>query len=130
MASDPRLDDWHKAVFTKNLALLAGLLHEDVQFNSPFVWTPYEGRETALGILGTVVEVFENFTYHREFVEGNEMVLEFSANIGKINLKGVDLISWDHQRRIVNFEVMVRPGNGLMTLAQTMQQRLGEKGLM
>ena len=130
MSTDTRLTEWHKAVFDKDLELLTRLLHPEVEFNSPFVWTPYQGRDKALGILSTVVDVFENFTYHREWVDGNEMALEFSANIGKVSLKGIDLIRWNDDGQITNFEVMVRPGNGLMTLAQTMQQRLAEKGLM
>ncbi|WP_321392889.1 nuclear transport factor 2 family protein [Emcibacter sp.] len=130
MSTDTRLENWHKAVFDKDLEMLTKLLHENVEFNSPFVWTPYQGRDTALAILGTVVDVFENFKYHREWIDGNEMALEFSASIGKISLKGIDLIRWDDDGKIINFEVMVRPGNGLMTLAQTMQQRLAEKGVM
>jgi hypothetical protein len=41
-----------------------------------------------------VLEVFQNFKYHRTFVDGDQraIVLEFSATIGVDHLKGV---SWD-----------------------------------
>ncbi|WP_138380259.1 nuclear transport factor 2 family protein [Luteithermobacter gelatinilyticus] len=130
MAMDPRLDDWHRIIKEKDLTGLQQLLHEDVEFNSPFVWTPYQGRNITLGILSSVINVFENFTYHREWVEANDMALEFSATIGDKSLKGVDLIRWNDDGQIIHFEVMIRPGNSLMLLAQIMQKRLAAAGLL
>lgn len=69
-------------------------------------------------ILSNVIQVFENFTYHREFAseDGQHVVLEFSASIGDRQLKGVDMIHFDEQGRIVDLEVMVRPFSGLQAL--------------
>jgi hypothetical protein len=38
-----------------------------------------------------VIQVFENFTYHREFFteDGLSVVLEFSANVGEKSSKGL-----------------------------------------
>jgi hypothetical protein len=73
-----------------------------------------------------VIQVFENFTYHREFLTENaqSVVLEFSANVGDKKLKGIDMIQFNEQGQIVDFEVMIRPKSGLEALAAEMGQRI------
>lgn len=77
-------------------------------------------------ILSNVIQVFENFTYHREFLSENgfNVVLEFSANIGEKKLKGIDMIQFNEQGKIIDFEVMIRPKSGLEALAALMGQRM------
>jgi len=77
-------------------------------------------------ILSTVIEVFEDFTYHRSFVaeDSRSVVLEFSAKVSGRQLKGIDMIRIDDDGRIVEFEVMVRPLSGLQALAEQMAARL------
>lgn len=77
-------------------------------------------------ILGTVVKVFEDFAYHREFVDadGLGVVLEFSAKVNGKELKGIDMIRFDDEGKIVDFEVMVRPMSGLQALGDEMGKRL------
>ena len=61
-------------------------------------------------VLTTVVQIFENFRYHRTFVAGShDVALEFAANIGKWQLKGIDLITFNELGEMVEFEVMIRP---------------------
>ena len=78
-------------------------------------------------ILNTVFEVFEDFTYHRELAsaDGLNVILEFSARVGEKQLKGIDMIRFDEQGKIVDFEVMVRPLSGLQALGEEMGRRLG-----
>jgi len=78
-------------------------------------------------ILNTVVGVFEDFVYHRELstADGLNVVLEFSAKVGEKELKGIDMIRFNEQGKIVEFEVMVRPLSGLQALGEQMGQRLG-----
>jgi hypothetical protein len=78
-------------------------------------------------ILNTVLKVFNDFTYHRQLVtdEGLSVVLEFSAHVGGRNLKGIDMIRFDEQGKIVDFEVMVRPMSGLQALGEEMGRRVG-----
>ena len=73
-----------------------------------------------------VVQVFENFSYHREFLseDGNNVVLEFSANVGDKKLKGIDMIQFNDEGQIIDFEVMIRPKSGLEALAIEMGQRI------
>src|SRR5712692_7195586 len=66
----------------------------------------------------------EDFTYHRQFIGDNAVVLEFSAHVGALSVKGVDIIQFNTKGQITDFEVMVRPANGLQALAAAMAQQL------
>jgi hypothetical protein len=78
------LDGWHRFVASGDRDLLASLLSEYIVFRSPFVQSPIPGRPATLLVLTTVVQIFENFRYHRTFIAGpHDAALEFSANIGK-----------------------------------------------
>ena len=95
-------------------------------FRSPFVQSPIPGRPATLLVLTTVVQIFENFRYHRTFVGGShDAALEFSANIGKWQLKGVDLIKFGETGEMIEFEVMVRPIKALAALGEEMGNRIG-----
>ncbi len=78
-------------------------------------------------ILNTVMNVFEDFAYHRELAsaDGLNVILEFSARVGGKELKGIDMIRFNEQGKIVEFEVMVRPLSGLQALGEEMGRRLG-----
>ncbi|HQV91581.1 MAG TPA: nuclear transport factor 2 family protein, partial [Phycicoccus sp.] len=93
---------------------------------SPVAHKPYPGADAAQLILSTVIQVFEDFTYHRTFVtdDSRSVVLEFSANVSGRQLKGIDMIRIDDDGKIVDFEVMVRPRSGLDALAAQMGERL------
>jgi 2,4-dienoyl-CoA reductase (NADPH2) len=77
-------------------------------------------------ILTTVLQVFKDFTYHRTLVsdDGLNVVLEFSATVADKQLKGIDMIRFDEDGKIVDFEVMVRPMSGLQALGAEMGARL------
>jgi hypothetical protein len=120
------LDGWHRFVASGDRDLLAPLLSEHIVFRSPFVQSPIPGRPAALLVLTTVAQVFENFTYHRTFISGaRDVALEFSATIGKWQLKGVDLIKFDDAGEMIEFEVMVRPIKALAALGEEMGNRIG-----
>ena len=120
------LAGWHAFVATGNLDLLAPLLAEHIVFRSPFVQSPIPGRTATLLVLTTVVQIFENFRYHREFVAGShDAALEFSANIGKWQLKGIDLIKFNESGEMIEFEVMIRPIKALQALGEEMGNRIG-----
>jgi hypothetical protein len=120
----PQIDRWHRIVFQRDAQDLQAMLAEDVVFHSPYLEQPYSGREATALILTTVSEVFQDFTYHREIIEGNNWALEFSARVGDQSLKGIDLIRLDDDGLIVAFEVFVRPYNGLRALGVAMARRL------
>jgi len=117
---------WHQFVSTRNESLLPSLLAENVVFRSPAVHAPIPGRPATLLVLSTVVQIFENFRYEREFVSGShDVALEFAANIGKFELKGIDLIKFNAAGEMSDFEVMIRPLKALQALAEAMGNRIG-----
>lgn len=117
---------WHAMIERGDLAELPALVKDDAVFRSPMARKPYPVREAVVFILCTVFGVFENFAYHRELVadDGLNVVLEFSAEVNGRQLKGVDLIRFDDDGRIVDFEVMVRPMSGLAALGDEMSRRV------
>ena len=115
---------WHGMVAARDMSRLPELLSPDVVFRSPFVFTPYLGAEKTHALLSTVIEVFTNFRYHRHYRDASSVLLEFSADIGDKSCKGVDIISFDAQGRIVEFEVLIRPASALNALSQQMAARL------
>ena len=121
------LSQWHQIIANADLHALPELLAPDVVFRSPMAHTPYSGAPVVTMILSTVCQVFEDFTYHRELAtaDGLNVVLEFSAKVGGKELKGIDMIRFDEQGNITDFEVMVRPMSGLQALGEEMGRRLG-----
>ncbi len=120
------LAQWHELIADHDLRGLPELLHPQAVFRSPMAFTPYAGAPVVSMILNTVVKVFEDFTYHRELAtaDGLSAVLEFSARVGDRELKGIDLIRFDEDGKIVEFEVMIRPMSGLQALGDEMGRRL------
>ena len=82
---------WHDMATTRDMSILNELLAEDVVFRSPVAFNPYPGKQVVFFILSNVIQVFENFTYYREFFteDGLSVVLEFSANVGEKSSKGL-----------------------------------------
>ena len=120
------LEKWHQMIQTGDMSALNELLADDVVFRSPVAYKPYEGKHVVFFILTNVIQVFQDFTYHREFYteDGENVVLEFSANVSGKSLKGIDMIRFNEQGQIVDFEVMIRPKSGLEALAVQMGQRM------
>jgi len=118
------LTKWHRFVSEKDMQALSEALADDVFFRSPVLWKPIQGRATAMLYLSSAGRVLEDFTYHRQFVGDNAVVLEFGAHVGTLSVKGVDIIQFNAEGQIIDFEVMVRPASGLQALAAAMAQQL------
>lgn len=122
----PAIQKWHDMIATRDMSILSELLADDVVFRSPVAFKPYEGKQVVFFILNNVIQVFENFKYHREFFTEDEqsVVLEFSAVVSEKQLKGIDMIRFNEQGQIVEFEVMIRSLSGLQALAAQMGERI------
>ncbi|AIG01212.1 polyketide cyclase [Pseudomonas fluorescens] len=120
------LQRWHAMLAAADLTALPELLAPQAVFRSPMAHTPYPGAPVVSMILNTVSTVFEDFQYHRELAsaDGHNVMLEFSARVGDKQLKGIDLIRFNEQGQIIEFEVMVRPLSGLQALGDEMGRRL------
>jgi hypothetical protein len=122
------LEKWHKMVETEDLSTLSSIVHPDAIFRSPMAFKPYAPAPALVMILQTVVTIFQDFTYHRQFASDDKLnvVLEFSATVRDKQLKGIDMIRFDEEGRIVEFEVMIRPFSALQTLGAEMGARLAQ----
>ena len=124
----PAIQKWHNMIETRDMSILNELLADDVVFRSPVAFKPYEGKQVVFFILTNVIQVFENFTYHREFYTEDEqsVVLEFSAVVTEKQLKGIDMIRFNEQGQIIEFEVMIRSLSGLQALGAQMGERFAK----
>lgn len=120
---------WHQMVATKDFSRLTSIVHPQAVFRSPIANSPYAPAQALMLVLTTVIQVFENFTYHRQFAsdDGLNVVLEFSAQVDGKNLKGIDMVRFNADGQIEEFEVMVRPLNALQALGAQMAARLSDK---
>lgn len=87
--SQHNLDKWHQVIANKDMALLREILHQDVEFHSPTLWEPKKGRDITQYILNMVIDIFQDFEYHREWVDGNNLALEFSARVDDKKVKAL-----------------------------------------
>ena len=122
------LEKWHQMIKTGDMSSLNELLADDVVFRSPVAYKPYEGKHVVFFIFTYVILVFEYFNYHGVFFteDGENVVVEFSANVSGKLLKGIDMIRFNEQGKIIDFEVMIRPMSGLAALAEQMGARFAQ----
>ena len=117
------------AVESGDIGAVAELLAADIVFHSPVTFHPFVGRETVVGLLEQVAQVFEDFRYTDELQTGDAHALIFRATVGDRELEGLDLLRFDEQGLICDFTVMVRPLSGLIPFAQEMGERAASAGL-
>ncbi len=125
-AAQRTLAAWHDLLERNAMDELDPLLSDNILFRSPVAHTPYPGKAAIKLVLKTVNTVFQQFQYHRSFVseDGLSVVLEFSAEVSGKTLKGIDMLRFDHQGKIEEFEVMVRPMSALQALAAQMAAQI------
>ncbi|MBS0469061.1 MAG: nuclear transport factor 2 family protein [Proteobacteria bacterium] len=117
---------WHDILERNAMEELDPILADNIVFRSPVAHTPYPGRTPIKIMLKNVNTVFKNFTYYRTLAtdDGMSVVLEFSALIDDKQVKGIDLLRFDADGKIEEFEVMLRPLSGLNALAKNMGEKL------
>jgi hypothetical protein len=116
--------DWHRHLRGELPGGLDELLHDDVVFYSPIVYTPQEGKaitklylEAAGQTLpgdrpdghGAADDSAGSFRYTKQVLAGDVAVLEFETTVEGKYVNGVDIIRSDADGRIVEFRVMIRP---------------------
>lgn len=119
------MNAFRAAVENRDLDAMRAALHPEVVFRSPAVFTPYEGIDTVMGLLGHVIEVFEDFEYTDELQGQNTHALIFKARVGDREVEGIDHLTLDEEGLVTQLVVMIRPLSGLTAVAQAMAERLG-----
>jgi hypothetical protein len=139
---DRCVERWHDFLRGNLDGGLESLLHEDVVFLSPIVFTPQRGRaitaaylSAAGATLGGDAERPKNdersdrsFRYVKHVVDGNHAVLEFVTWIGDTEVNGVDIITCDDEGSIVEFKVMIRPLKAVNAVHEQMRRALEAAG--
>ena len=117
---------WHEVVKNRDYNLLTEILHKDVIFYSPVVYSPQRGKDITMQYLMAASEVFNssNFKYIKEINNQNLASLEFTLTIEDTEINGVDLISWNNASLITEFKVFIRPLQGVNLIHKLMQQML------
>ena len=125
MMNEP-ISKWHEVVKNRDYNLLSEILHNDVIFYSPVVYSPQRGKDITLKYLAAASEVFNssNFQYIKEINNQNFASLEFTLTIDDTEINGIDLISWDDAGLITEFKVFIRPLQGVNLIHKLMQQML------
>ena len=134
------VEKWHDIMKSGGLGAeskLDELLHEDVIFYSPVVFTPQRGKEITKLYLSAASGVFSDkktnkdsdkknskFKYVKEIISGNSACLEFETEMDGIYVNGIDLITWDRDDKIIEFKVIVRPLQAVNTLHAKMGKML------
>lgn len=121
----PSMHPFRQAVEARDLEAVDALLADDVVFTSPVAFKPYAGKPITSALLATVIEVFEDFHYVREFrgEDAGDHALVFEATVDGKALTGCDFIHTNAAGLIDDLMVMVRPLSAAHALAERMGAR-------
>lgn len=116
------IERWHRYLRGELPGGLDALLHDDVVFHSPVVFTPQRGKAITRMYLQAAQATFPgdgdsgakdtgagSFRYVKQILSGNQAALEFETRMDGKYVNGVDLIRCDDEGRIVEFKVLIRP---------------------
>lgn len=132
---------WHDFLRGDAPDALDELLHDDVVFYSPIVYTPQEGKAITTLYLqaagqtlpgekrpGATSDAVEDrsggFRYTKKVLSGDTAVLEFETTVQGKYVNGVDIIRCDDDGKIVEFRVMIRPLQAVNLVHQQMAAML------
>lgn len=120
---DDVVSRWHQHLRGELPGGLDSLLHEEVVFYSPIVFSPQRGKALTSLYLEAAAQTFVpgaddrpsagdgggGFRYVKQVTGGNHAILEFETSMGAVVVNGVDIITCDDDGLITEFKVMVRP---------------------
>ena len=127
MTTHPGIAAWHAYMQSGgDPAALSALIADEAVFHSPVVHTPQVGKAKVMGYLLAAAKVLgdDSFRYVREMVDGDDALLEFTAELDGIHVNGIDLIRFGDDGKIVDFKVMVRPLKAVNKLWELMGAQL------
>ena len=125
-AAEKFLTFWYAYVENHDPDLLEMLVAENAGISSPAFFTPKYDRAYVMAILRAVAEGLEDFKYTKEWFDGHEMILEFEGRLGDTKLKGIDRITVSENGQMEHIEVLIRPLNGLIALAEHVKAALAK----
>ena len=115
---------FRRAAEAKDVELMTETLREDVVLHSPLLFRGFEGREIVGHVLTHVAATLEDLTYVDEVQEGNSVVLRFKAQVGELELEGIDYLTLDQDGRVDDLTVFMRPLKAVNAFNGQMKARL------
>jgi hypothetical protein len=124
-AAQKSLTKWLAMIAENDFHELPSIIAADAVFRAPVGLKPYPGRELVCLMLSTAAGIFEDFKYHRKFLNDENAALEFSARIGDFELKAIHLIRFNAAGEFVEIEKLVRPMEAAIALGDAMGSSIG-----
>jgi hypothetical protein len=131
---------WHQHLRGELPGGLDELLHDDVVFYSPIVFTPQRGKDVTKLYLGAAGNTLGGdgppdedagarsgsgkFRYRTEICQGNHAMLEFETTMDGLYVNGIDLLTCDDDGLITEFKVMIRPLQAIEAVHRQMREML------
>jgi len=121
------LTRWLAMVANGDFDDLPSIVASDAVYHSPVEWHSYPGRDLVCLLVRTAATVFESFKYRKQFASGAAVVLEFSAQVGDIEMKGVHILRFNTLGEIVDIDLIARPAKGVMALGNGVGSKAGPR---
>ena len=128
------------AVEAGDLSGFDGIFAPKIRLVSPVKFTPFEGRDAVLGLLGVLMRTFEDFRYVGSLAGEAQLgaegplvpshILIFRAAVAGKQVHGIDLIQPGPSGLIEELTVMVRPLSAVTALGDAVLAGLVEDGLV
>lgn len=141
------MERWHEHMKGRLDGGLDAVLHPDVVFLSPIVFTPQRGIDITKLYLGAAggtlggekpesVDAGSDdagkpdgaFRYTKQILDGNHAVLEFETSIDGKYVNGIDMMTCDDDGMITEFKVMIRPLQAINLVHAQMKAMLEKMG--
>ena len=131
----PPLNPAARATLAKWLAMLemhdfsdlTSIIAVDAIYHSPVEWHPYPGHDLVCLLVQTAASVFEDFRYERQMASGDSAMLEFSAHVGDIKLKGAHLVRFNADGEIMDIDLIARPAKGVLAFGNGVGDKIGPR---
>ena len=107
---------------------MADIVADDAVLLSPAYYAPKQGKEYVMQVLGSVNGGMEDFTITREWAQDDTIIFEFSSRLGDVKMKGVDIITINDDNQLQQIEVLIRPINALMAMAEHVKSGFKQPG--
>ena len=135
------IERWHAHMRGELVNGLDQLLHDDVVFYSPIVYTPQKGKAITTLYLQAAGQTLpgekpkkeagkdagdssKGFRYTKEILDGHHAVLEFETTVEGKYVNGIDMITCDDNGKIIEFRVLIRPLQAINLVHKQMGEML------
>jgi hypothetical protein len=116
---------FRRAVEAHDLEAMMATFADDAVLNSPVSFRPFRGKPVIGGLLGILLEVFQDFEYteHLRSEDGTQALI-FRARVAGRDVQGLDLLKFDDAGKVRDLTVMVRPRSAVEALMNEVGPRL------